>query len=119
MNLTDPRVFTRKATGVWVIARAVARRGKVRQLRLLLRGMIAPTHAERGCLIYDLYEADKPGSFYFYELWATRRDLNRHAMSSHFRFLQKALPPLAKGPLQVSLLKKVHPTHKPSQPKIP
>ena len=107
MNLTDQTVFPRKATGVWVIARAAARRGKVKQLRTLLRDMITPTHAERGCLIYDLYEADKRGNFYFYELWATRRDLNRHAASSHFRFLQKALPKLAVGPLEVSLLKKV------------
>jgi quinol monooxygenase YgiN len=119
MNLTDQRAFTRKATGVWVIARAVARRGKAKQLRSLLRGMIAPTHAERGCLIYDLYEAEDPGSFYFYELWATRRDLKRHAASSHFRFLQKALSKLARRPLEVGLLKKVPPTHNPSQPKIP
>lgn len=121
MNLTDQWVFTRKATGVWVIARAVARRGKSKQLRSLLRGMIAPTHGERGCLIYDLYEAEKSGSFYFYELWATRRHLNRHATSSHFRFLQKALPKLAIGRLEVSLLKKVPPphNHNPSQMEIP
>ena len=119
MNLTDPRVFTRKATGVWVIARTVARRGKTRQLRSLLRGMIAPTHAERGCLIYDLYEAEKPGDFYFYELWATRRDLNRHAASSHFRFLRQALPKFAAGRLEVSLLKKIPPPHKPPPTETP
>jgi quinol monooxygenase YgiN len=119
MNLNDQRVITRNAAGIWVIARAAARGGKAKQLRSLLRGMIAPTHAERGCLIYDLYEANKPGSFYFYELWATRRDLNRHAASPHFRFLQKALPPLAKGPLEVSLLKKLPPLHKPPPTKIP
>jgi quinol monooxygenase YgiN len=92
MNLTDPRAFTRKAAGVWVIARAAARRGKATELRALLRGMIAPTHAERGCLIYDLYEAETPGSFYFYELWATRRDLNRHAVSAHFAFCKRPFP---------------------------
>ena len=119
MNLADQRMGTRKAAGIWVIARAVARRGKAKQLRFLLRGMIAPTHTERGCLVYDLYEAEKPGSFYFYELWATRRDLNRHAASSHFRFLQKAFPKLAVGRLEIALLKKVPPTHNPRLTKIP
>ena len=119
MNPTDQKAFSRTAAGVWVIARAVARPGKAKQLRSLLRGMIAPTHAERGCLIYDLYEAEKPGTFHFYELWATRRDLHRHAASSHFRFLRQALPKLAKGRLEVSLLKKVPPAHNPSQTETP
>jgi len=101
----------RKSRGVWVIAHVVARPGKEKQLRALLRRMVAPTHAEPGCLIYDLYESEKPGSFYIYELWATRRDLRRHASSSHFRLLQQELPEFADGSIEVNLLNKLRLTH--------
>jgi quinol monooxygenase YgiN len=70
--------------------------------------MVAPTHAERGCLIYDLYESEWPGNFYFYELWASRRDLQRHASSSHFQRLLQALPEVATGSIEVTLLNKLN-----------
>ncbi|HEY0256051.1 MAG TPA: putative quinol monooxygenase [Candidatus Methylacidiphilales bacterium] len=97
----------RQPRGVWVIAHAAAQRGKERQLRGLLRNMVDPTHAEQGCLIYDLYETEKAGKFYFYELWATRRDLRRHASSLHFQRMQEALPEFAAGPMEVILLKSI------------
>jgi quinol monooxygenase YgiN len=53
---------------VRVIARAVARKGKEDQLKSLLKGMLAPTHAEAGCRLYELYESGEWGRFYFYEL---------------------------------------------------
>jgi quinol monooxygenase YgiN len=98
----------RKSRVVWVIAGAVARRTKEKQLRSLLRRMVAPTHAEHGCLIYDLYESEKPGTFYFYELWASRQDLQRHATSSHFQRLLQALPEFTVGSIEVSLLNKLN-----------
>jgi len=101
----------RQPHGIWVVAHVVARRGKEKQLRSLLRRMVAPTHAEKGCLIYDLYEAEKHGNFYFYELWATRKDLARHAISPHFRRLQQGLPALASGSIEVNLLHKLHVNH--------
>ncbi len=99
-----------KSRGVWVIARVAARRGKAKPLKTLLRGMVAPTHAEQGCLIYDLYESEEAETFYFYELWASKRDLKRHAASPHFRRLLEALPKFA-GPLDVSLLTKIDVRH--------
>ena len=50
---------------VRVIAKFAARKGKEKQLRELLRGMLAPTHAESGCKTYDLYESDSKGSLLF------------------------------------------------------
>jgi quinol monooxygenase YgiN len=41
---------------VLVICRSVARTGTEVQLRALLQGMLAPTHAEPGCKLYELYE---------------------------------------------------------------
>ena len=52
---------------VRVIARSVARRGRESQLRELLRGMLAPTRAELGCKLYELYESNSKGRFYIYE----------------------------------------------------
>jgi len=62
-----------------VIARLVARRGKEDELRELLRGMLAPTRAESGCKLYELYESDSRGRFYFYERWESQAALDRHA----------------------------------------
>jgi quinol monooxygenase YgiN len=70
--------------------------------------MVTPTHAERGCLIYDLYESEQPGNFYFYELWASRRDLLRHAASKHFQGLLKSLPGVTAGTIEVTLLNKLN-----------
>ena len=98
----------RRSRVVWVIASAVAKGGKERQLRSLLRRMVTPTHAEPGCLIYDLYESEWPGKFFFYELWASRRDLVRHATSKHYQRLLEALPTVAASPLQVTLLNKLN-----------
>ena len=66
---------------VRVIARAVARKGKEDQLKALLQGMLAPTHAEPGCKLYELYESDDWGRFYFYELWESPAALAGHAAS--------------------------------------
>jgi quinol monooxygenase YgiN len=41
---------------VLVICRFVARKGKEDELRALLQGMLAPTHAEPGRKLYELYE---------------------------------------------------------------
>ncbi len=52
---------------VQVIARFVAREGKENQLRALLQSMLAPTRAESGCELYELYESDSWGRFFFCE----------------------------------------------------
>lgn len=49
---------------VQVIARFVAREGKENQLRALLQSMLAPTRAESGCELYELYESDSWGRFF-------------------------------------------------------
>ena len=66
---------------VHVIARSVARTGTEDQLRELLKRMLAPTRAESGCKLYELYESDSKGRFYFYEIWESQAALNQHAAS--------------------------------------
>src|ERR1700735_1417222 len=92
---------------VHVIARAVARSGKENQLRELLRGMLAPTRAESGCKLYELYESDSKGRFYFYEIRESQAALDQHAASPHFKHLQQTIGELVREPFEVNILKRI------------
>ena len=94
-------------TEVRVVARAVARGGSENQLRELLQGMLAPTRAELGCKLYELYESDSKGRFYFYEIWESQTALDRHAASPHFRHLEQAVGELLQVPFEVNILKEI------------
>jgi quinol monooxygenase YgiN len=94
---------------VRVIARAVAREGKAAELRAVLQQMLKPTHAEKGCEFYELFESQDGQRFYFNELWTSQEDLDVHAASSHFQALiVKAAKDLLGEPLEVNLLTQVH-----------
>lgn len=92
---------------VRVIARSVARRGKENQLRELLRGMLAPTRAESGCQLYELYESDSKGRFYFYETWESQAALDQHASSPHFKHLEQTVGELVQEPFEVNILERI------------
>jgi quinol monooxygenase YgiN len=90
-----------------VIARAQARKGKESQLRELLRGMLAPTRGEAGCKLYELYESESKGRFYFHETWVSQTALDQHAASPHYRHLQQALVELVQEPFEVNILERI------------
>lgn len=92
---------------VRVIARAVASDGKADELKALLRQMVRPTRAEKGCHFYELFESNLPGHFYFNELWDSQADLDVHAKSSHFTEIFGKAKALLKEPLEVNLLREV------------
>ena len=92
---------------VRVIARSVARRGREDKLRKLLQGMLAPTRAESGCRLYELYESDAKGRFYFYEIWESRAALDRHAASPHFKHLEETVEELVQEPFEVNILERI------------
>lgn len=94
-------------TEVRVIARSVARGGSENQLRELLRGMLAPTRAESGCELYELYESDSKGRFYFYEIWESQSALDQHAASPHFKYLEQTVGELVQEPFEVNILERV------------
>ena len=94
-------------TEVRVIARAVAREGKEDQLKALLQGMLAPTRAERGCRLYELYESGERGRFYFYEFWVSQAALEQHAASPHYKHLELTVRDLLEEPFEVNILKEV------------
>jgi quinol monooxygenase YgiN len=90
--------------GIRVIARALARAGKEDQLRNTLVGMLAPTRAEQGCRLYELYESNKRGLFYFYEEWASQDALDRHTETPHYRQLAQNIRDLLEGAFEVNIL---------------
>jgi quinol monooxygenase YgiN len=92
---------------VYVIARFVARRGRENELRELLRGMLTLTRAEVGCKLYELYESDSKGRFYFYEIWESQTALDRHAASAHFKHLEQTGGELVQGPFEINILQKI------------
>jgi quinol monooxygenase YgiN len=92
---------------VHVIARSIAHEGRENQLRELLRGMLAPTRAESGCRLYELYESESKGRFYFYEIWEDQAALRQHAASPHFKRLEQAIRELVSEPFEVNILEEV------------
>lgn len=94
---------------VRVIARAVAQDGKAAEVRALLRQLVVPTRAEKGCEFYELFESDRSGLFYFNELWSTPEDLETHAASSHFQEIFGKAKSLFAQPLEVNRLTEVQP----------
>jgi|ERR1022692_3088277 quinol monooxygenase YgiN len=92
---------------VQVIARFVAREGRESQLRALLEGMLAPTRAESGCELYELYESDSSGRFYLYEIWGSQAALDRHMATPHFKRLKQTGGELVREPFEVNIVKRI------------
>jgi quinol monooxygenase YgiN len=87
-----------------VIARALARAGKEHLLRNALVGMLLPTRAEQGCRLYQLYESNSRGLFYFYEEWESQAALARHIKTPHYKQLAHASRDLLEGAFEVNIL---------------
>jgi quinol monooxygenase YgiN len=90
--------------GIRVIARALARAGKEEELRNTLARMLAPTRAELGCRLYELYESNNKGLFYFYEEWESQDALDRHTKTPHYKQLTQNVRDLFEGTFQVDIL---------------
>jgi quinol monooxygenase YgiN len=90
-----------------VIARFVAREGSESQLGALLQSMLAPTRAESGCEVYELYESDSKGRFYLNETWASQTALDQHMATPHFRRLEQTGGELVREPFEINLVKKI------------
>lgn len=94
-----------------VIARAVARPGREAELHDLLQGMLAPTHAEDGCIVYELYRSEDSTRFYFSEQWTSKAALDRHMETPHFQALSARISDLVAEPLEVALVEPVAPAN--------
>jgi quinol monooxygenase YgiN len=69
-----------------VVAELIAKPGREADLKTELLAMVEATRPEDGCIQYDLHvSTEQPGSFVFYENWASREALDRHAASPHLQ----------------------------------
>ena len=67
-----------------VVARIIANPGSVDVVRKGLEGLMEPTRAEQGCLVYDLMQnTEDPTDFTFYEEWTDEAALHAHSQSAH------------------------------------
>jgi quinol monooxygenase YgiN len=65
------------------------------ELRQLLLGMLAPTRAEDGCILYDLHQVEgSPDEFFVFERWASAEAHHKHLETPHFKELIAVQPNL-------------------------
>ncbi len=86
-------------TSLRVVARITARPETVNQVRDILLGLVAPTLAEEGCVVYELLQnRAEPTDFTFVEEWASDATLEAHHASPHIRSAFPKLEALVAGP---------------------
>jgi quinol monooxygenase YgiN len=69
---------------VVVVGSFTAREGREAEAAEAWRALVAPTHAEEGCVLYALHQgADDPRRLAFIERWSSREALDAHLESSH------------------------------------
>jgi quinol monooxygenase YgiN len=69
--------------------------------------MLAPTRAESGYKLYELYESNERRRFYFYEIWESQDALDQDANSADFKHLQQTTGELILEPFEVSILGRI------------
>jgi quinol monooxygenase YgiN len=81
-----------------VVAKVVAKRGAVEQVRGELLKLIEPTRHEQGCIAYTLHQDnDDPAIFIFHEIWQDQDCLSAHIKSDHFKSYVNAVDGLLEG----------------------
>lgn len=80
---------------VRLVVTQIAQEGKAEQLGDLLRGLIAPTRQESGCLRYELWQnEDNEHEFRFIEEWESSEALDAHLQKPYIKNAQSQLPGL-------------------------
>ena len=69
-----------------VVAKVVAKKEFVENVKSELLQLIMPTRSEDGCIAYHLHQDNEdPAVFVFYETWENRACLANHMTTDHFR----------------------------------
>lgn len=73
-----------------VVAKILAKKGKVDLVKSELLKLIDATMAEEGCINYDLHQDNEnPNLFLFYENWTNRDLWQKHMESAHLNEYSK------------------------------
>lgn len=92
---------------IQLIVRFHAKAGCEEQMKNVLRAMIAPTHAEPGEKIYDLFQSADGKTCYFVESWPTAESFEFHKQTPHLKALDAKLNGLTEGPGVLDFVKPV------------
>jgi len=78
-----------------VVGSLKARPDKVDEARQVLAGLVEPTHAEPGCILYAMHQGvDDPTRFAFVERWESKELLEDHLASPHIAALLERIDEL-------------------------
>ena len=85
-----------------VVAHLRAKPDRAAETRELLRGLVAPTHQEPGCIGYELLESiESPSVFTFVEEWRDEADLESHFGTPHILAALERFDDLMAEPLDL------------------
>jgi quinol monooxygenase YgiN len=85
-----------------------AQPGKEAEVRSKLLSFIAPTRTEKGCVQYDLHEAeDHPGQFLFFEKWTSEEALATHLAAPHIAGVLPGLGAILTGPARIAKFRQI------------
>jgi quinol monooxygenase YgiN len=85
-----------------VVARITAKPETVEQVREILLGLVAPTRAEDGCVVYELLQnRTDPSDFTFVEEWTSDAAFERHHTTDHIRSAFPKLEALIASPADI------------------
>ena len=69
-----------------IVAHITAQEDQVEFVKAELNKLIAPTHAEAGCVQYDLHQDNlNHAHFLFFEIWESRELWQRHMEAQHLK----------------------------------
>ena len=93
---------------VTVLARMKAKRGMEEKVKQELLSLVGPTHAEAGCINYDLHQSlENKSHFMLHENWVSKRDLDEHLAMPYLKaFMEKVNKILAEA-VEVTLWEKI------------
>jgi quinol monooxygenase YgiN len=87
-----------------VIAHIKAKPEHIDVVREVLTGFVAPTRAEAGCIVYELFQnLDDPTAFTFVEEWTDKAALDVHGQSAHITAGRATLSGKVDAPTQILL----------------
>ena len=75
---------TKNTTRVVCVAEFFAKDGKTEELIDALHALMKPTHAEAGCIRYELNQrTDQPNGITFIEKWTDKKAFDEHCATSY------------------------------------
>ena len=89
-----PKPAAVKPSTIVLTVDIIAKKGKGKEVRELLRASRKPSRADKGCIYYDLHCPLEGEEFMFHEAWESDKLLKAHVESDHVKKLVEKMDPL-------------------------